>query len=93
MQFRPDTRAATPANSVAADLHQPAVALAGHPFRVKLLTVSRLQGMPAGVDGLLTPGLINAFNARLYGLVAERYRLSEFLQSACNRSPISCAQC
>jgi hypothetical protein len=65
-------------------------ALAGNSVPPRSLTVRSLQAVPADVDGLLPPGLVNAFHARLHDLVAERYCLSEFLHSAFNRSPTWC---
>ena len=61
-------------------------ALAGSSVPLRSLTVISLQAVPADVDGLLPPGLVTAFRARLHDLVAERYCLSEFLHSACNRT-------
>src|SRR5690349_15135568 len=62
-------------------------ALAGNSVPLRTLTASGLQPVPADVDGLLPPGLVNALHARLHDLVAERYRLSEFHHSACSRTP------
>jgi hypothetical protein len=52
------------------------------------LTVSSLQTVPADVDRTGPARLGKFIRARLRDLVAERYRLSEFLQSAYNRTPI-----
>jgi hypothetical protein len=58
MQFKPDERTATPVNSAEADPHQPMAALAENRVPLEPLTVSSLLTVPAGVEGLLPPGLV-----------------------------------
>jgi hypothetical protein len=62
--------------------------LARNRVPLKPLTVSSLQNRTAGEPTIGPARLVNAFRARVHDLVAERYRLSEFLQNAWNRTPI-----
>jgi hypothetical protein len=57
MQFKPDERTATPVNSAAA-IASAGAALAGNRVPLEPLTVSSLLTVPAGVEGLLPPGLV-----------------------------------
>ncbi len=75
------TAAATaPGHRTSAPLQRPA------PCRNRNRVTSRGQERNA----MQPRGLLTAFRARLHDLVAERYRLSEFLHSACNRSMLLC---
>jgi hypothetical protein len=60
MQFKPDKRTATPANSAAGGLRQP-MSLGRNRVPLEPLTVSSLYTVPAGVDEPVAPGLVNSF--------------------------------